>query len=103
MPCCTICCMMGFAADLRYAWRALWKAPGLSLAVVVTLGLGCGLNTAIFSVVYGILLRPLALPQPDRLYSVWQNMEARGGKREAATGRGLFCDWRARNRSFQGI
>ncbi|HWN43105.1 MAG TPA: ABC transporter permease [Thermoanaerobaculia bacterium] len=90
-------------ADLRYALRSLRKSPGFTLAGVLTLGLGIGLNTAIFSLVYGILLRPLDLPRPERLYTVWQNMEARGGPREEGTSRGVFCDWRARNRAFAGM
>lgn len=90
-------------ADLRYALRSLRKSPGFTLAGVLTLGLGIGLNTAIFSLVYGILLRPLDLPRPERLYTIWQNMEARGGPREEWTSRGVFCDWRARNHAFAGL
>lgn len=86
--------------DLRYALRSLRKAPGFSLAVIVTLGLGIGLNAAVFSAVYGVLLRPLDLPQAERLYTVWQNMESRGGTRQESTGRAVFSDWRTRNRVF---
>jgi putative ABC transport system permease protein len=94
---------LALPADLRYAVRVLRKAPGFTATAVLTLGLGIGLNTAIFSIVYGVLLRPLDLPQPGRLYVVWQNMAARGGPREEWTSRGVFCDWRARNLSFEGI
>jgi len=87
-------------ADLRFAFRSLWKAPAFSLAAILTLGLGIGVNTAILSAAYGVLLRPLDLPQPERLYSVGQNMVARGGDRHEETGRTLFTDWRARNRGF---
>jgi predicted permease len=95
--------LRGLAADLRSALRSLRNAPGFSLAAILTLGLGIGLNAAIFSAVYGVLLRPLDLPQPERLYTVWQNMEARGGKRQDYTGFGVFSDWRARNRCFEGM
>lgn len=87
-------------ADLRYALLSLRKNPGFSLAVIVTLGLGIGLNAAVFSAVYGVVLRPLDHPQPERLYTVWQNMESRGGTRQESTGRAVFSDWRTRNRAF---
>jgi putative ABC transport system permease protein len=92
--------MSTFFPDLRSAFRSLQKAPGFSLAVIVTLGVGIGLNAALFSAVYGVLLRPLDVPQPERLYTVWQNMESRDGTRQEGTGFAVFSDWRARNRAF---
>ena len=53
--------------DLRFAVRQLHKNPGFALAVTVTLALGVGVNTAVFSLVNGFLLRPLPYPNPDRL------------------------------------
>lgn len=88
---------------LSHAFRSLRRAPGFSLAVILTLGLGVGLNTAMFSSVYGILMRPLDLPEPDRLYTVWLDKEERGGTRTEWTGGGVFSEWRERNGSFESM
>src|ERR1044072_1455737 len=64
---------MTFLADLRFAWRSLLRAKGLTLTVVVTLALGIGANAAIFSVVRGVLLRPLVNRDEDRLIYIRQS------------------------------
>lgn len=67
-------------SDLRYAVRGLTRSPGFTLAVVLTLGLGIGANTAIFSVVQGVLLRPLPHKDGSRLVYLRQSISGPGGE-----------------------
>jgi putative ABC transport system permease protein len=66
------------AGDLRFALRMLWRTPGVTLAAVLALALGIGANTAIFSVVHGVLLRPLPFPDSQALYRVNTNFGRKG-------------------------
>ena len=82
------------AADARFALRALARRPAFATAAVLTLAVGIGANTAIFSVAYGILLRPLPYHDPDRLAVVWEANERAGLPRMSAAPANLI-DWRA--------
>jgi len=86
--------------DLRYGARILLKQPVFTLIAVLTLGLGIGANTAIFSLVNAVLLRPLPFAEPERL--VWTWGEFSGGNR-ASTSPPDFLDYRAQNRSFEEL
>src|SRR5262245_53319153 len=83
--------------DLRYGARMLLRQPVFTLIAVLTLGLGIGANTAIFSLVNAVLLRPLPFAEPERL--VWTWGEFSGGNR-ASTSSPDFLDYRAQSRSF---
>ncbi len=86
--------------DIRYALRSLAKAPGFTAVVLLTLALGIGANTAIFSVVNGVLLRPLPYHEPDRLTFV---REIYGEGQQGTVSGPNFIDWRARNRAFERL
>lgn len=101
--------------DLRYACRALLRAPSFTAAAVATVAVGIGASTAIFSVAYGVSLRPLPYPDPDRLVRIYESHPGNGKLKEDVSV-GAFHDWRegapsieaaaiytkARRRSFAG-
>ena len=92
--------MTGLLQDARYAVRGMLKARGLTLVAVLTMALGVGANTAIFSVVNALLLRPLPYADADRLVMVWQDMRARGGPADEWPGPSQHFDWKAETGVF---
>jgi putative ABC transport system permease protein len=88
--------------DVRYGLRALRRNPGFAAVAVVTLSLGIGANTAIFSVVNGVLLRPLPYPNAERLYMLWH--KALDGEYDrGAVSPGNFDDWRSGSTTFSAM
>jgi predicted permease len=85
--------------DLVYAFRSLRSAPGFALVALLTLGLGIGANTAIFSVVRGVLLQPLPFPDADRVVRVWQANRS-ANELKSTVSEPDFLDWRANTRTF---
>src|SRR5580693_9112127 len=94
--------MTSFVQDLRYAFRMLLKSPGFSMVTVLTLALGIGANVATFSVVYGVLLKPLPFPQPEQLVRVFDDLR---GTNEQDVGMSAPELWDLQDRSgvFQDI
>src|SRR5208282_2535791 len=86
--------------DVRYAVRTLARSRGITLLVVLTLALGIGATTAIFSVVYGVLLRPLPYAEPDRIMAIYE-INSKGTRSRLADPN--FDDFRDQNHSFQAI
>ncbi len=88
--------------DLRYGARQLARSPGFTAVAVLTLALGIGANTAIFSVVHGVVLRPFSYHQPDRIVSLWQT-DLKEGNRRGPVSVANFLDWQERSRSFEAM
>jgi putative ABC transport system permease protein len=95
--------MSDLFADLRFGLRTLRRAPAFAAAAVLTIAIGIGATTAIFSAIHGVILRPLPYPDADRLVTVWENWERRGGPAREWTGRSTFADWREHSRAFAGM
>ena len=88
--------------DIREAARFLTANPGFAVIVILTLGLAIGVNSTIFSVVYGVLLRPLDYDEPDRLAGLWESNTVQGLDRSEVSA-ATYIDWRSRTRAFERI
>jgi putative ABC transport system permease protein len=88
------------AQDIRYGFRSLVKAPVFTAVAVLTLALGIGANSAIFSFVDGVLLKPLPYPEPDRIYLVWEKPPGGGINVVSALN---YLDWKAQSDVFESM
>jgi putative ABC transport system permease protein len=89
--------------DVTYAIRSTLRARGFAAVAILTIALGIGANTAIFTVVNALLLRPLPYAHPDRLVMVWQDLRARGGPADEWATPGNYADWRRERNLFEEI
>src|SRR5207245_3501845 len=94
--------LFALAQDMKYGVRLMRRTPGFAAAAVLTVALGIGATTAMFSVVYGVLLRPLPYGDADRLVNLWSAAPSRGLPR-AYVGMANVYDWKARNHVFEDI
>jgi putative ABC transport system permease protein len=91
-----------FMHDLQYALRVLLKQRSFSAIALITLALGIGVNTAVFSVFYAVLMRPLPYHDPDRLVLIWMNLKTRGPAQISASGE-IFGEVERRQRSMTAV
>jgi putative ABC transport system permease protein len=90
------------AADVLHAIRLLFKNPGFTAAVLITLGLGIGANAAVFTILNAVLLRPLPYAEPGRLVRIWESNPQRGWPTFSGS-QPNFLDWRAQSVSFERL
>ena len=94
--------MHAFLQDIKYAFRVLARQPGVTFVAILTLALGIGANSAIFSAVNAVLLRPLPYEDPDRIVMVWEKRQAEGVL-DNVVAPADYLDWAKLNASFDGI
>src|SRR6476646_7765574 len=95
-------CLSDLVQDLRYGLRMIAKTPAISAITIIALALGIGANTAIFSVVNAVLLRPLPFEHPDQLVMVWDNATHLGFPKDTPSPAN-FLDWRQQTHDFSGL
>lgn len=94
--------MKNLLFDARSAVRGLARRPGFAALVILTLALGIGANSAVFSIVSGVLLRPLPYGDPDRLVLVWNRFPG-SGENEMRVSMAELADWREHSELFEGV
>jgi len=95
--------LSALAQDVRFSLRQFRRSPGFAITVVGVLALGLGANTAIFSVINALLLRPLPYAEPDRLTALYERNVTAGGGSFNSVSPGAYQDWRQQARSFEQI
>jgi putative ABC transport system permease protein len=91
--------MKGILNDLKYGWRSLLKKPGFTLLALFALAIGIGVNTAIFTVVHSVLIRPLSYSEPERILILWE----KSPQMETSVAYPNFLDWRSENQVFESM
>src|SRR5918996_1533329 len=94
--------MESLRSDINYALRNLWKRPGFTLVAVLTLAIGIGANTAIFSAINALLLKPLPFPELDRVVAIWDKLPSRGVQHNEVSVAN-YLDWQAQTQSFEQL
>ena len=94
--------LLVFLQDARYAWRGLCRRPSFAFIALLTLALGIGVNTAVFSVFHGILLHPLPYSQPERLVRIWASYRDAGYARAPFSGP-MLAEIERRNRALAAV
>jgi putative ABC transport system permease protein len=94
--------MRSLFQDVRYGWRMLLKKPGFTIVAALALALGIGANSAIFSVINAILLKPLPFDDLDRIVAVWEKPASQPGERNSVSVAN-YLDWREQSNSFENL
>src|SRR5712691_13184309 len=94
--------MESLLSDVRYAVRNLIKRPGFTAIAVITLALGVGANSAIFSTINALLIKPLPIPEQDRVIAIWDKAPSRGIEHNEVA-MANYLDWRTQNESFEHL
>ena len=94
--------MQFFRQDLRYGFRALLRNPGFSVVAILALALGIGPNSAIFTMVNAVLLKPLPMPEPNRVVMIWQT-KLKSGFDQVPVSAGDYIEWKQQARSFEAM
>ena len=94
--------MRSLFQDVRYGWRMLLKKPGFTIVAALALALGIGANSAIFSIINAIVLKPLPFDDLDRIVAVWEKAPGPGAERNSASVAN-YLDWREQSNSFENL